>query len=226
MIHAFACSIPQRARILKMAVESILPQVDTMQVVLNNYSHTPEFLKHKKVTVLHHDNSMEDGSRFIGMDVREGYVLVFDDDILYPSNYVETMIAHLREQTQLLGKPVMVTPMGKVMNPRPIKSYYRDIERNHRAFGKVDHPYVVDVPGACGILWDASQVRVTQQIVQAPNVDICLAKFARENGIACVVVPHEADWLANLMPLVDSPSIFGKYKNNDAKLTEFVNQYV
>src|SRR5690606_34600901 len=115
MIHAFACSIPQRENILRIAVASIVPQVDTMQVVLNNYDSTPEFLNHGKIKVLHSDNSLEDGSRFIGIgEVTRGYILMFDDDILYPKEYVQTMIHYCGQQTRNLGKPVMVTPMGKV----------------------------------------------------------------------------------------------------------------
>lgn len=226
MTHAYTATLPDRVSTLERSVNSILPQVDKMQVVLNNYKTVPKFLINPKITVVHHDNSMEDGSRFINIQ-SNGYTLVFDDDIEYHSNYVSYLKQCLTHLQDFHRKPVIVGPMGKVLNPRPVKSYYKDIERRYKTFEDIDHHYVVDVIGACGVMWD-SNTKVTQDIILTPNSDLCLAKFAKDNDILQIVVAHKATWLKNLMPNLpkDTLSIFGKYRNNDAELTKFVNTYL
>lgn len=228
MINAFTASLPDRVHTLEKAVKSILPQVDSMQVVLNNYDHVPYFLINDKIKIVRHDNSLEDGSRFINIGQASGYILVFDDDIEYPKNYVQYLKQCCNDLTNFHGVPVIVGPMGKVLNPRPVKSYYKDIERRYKTFSDIDHHYICDVVGACGVLWNSDHVKITDGIAQTPNGDLCIAKFARENGILQIVVAHKADWLKNLMPELpkDTLSIFGKYRNNDEKLTEFVNKWI
>lgn len=228
MINAFTASLPDRFKTLEKSVKSILPQVDTMQVVLNNYKSVPKFLEHEKITVVRHDNSLEDGSRFINIERESGYTLVFDDDILYPSNYVERMIECIEYLTHFHDQEVIVGPMGKVLKPRPIRSYYQNIDRSYKTFSEVNHHYVVDVIGACGIMWNAEKVKITQDIIQTPNSDLCVAKFAKENNVLQICVAHKAGWLINLMTelSVQTPSIFRKYRHKDEKLTEFVNKWI
>lgn len=222
MISAFTASLPQRVNILKKAVASILPQVDKMQVVLNNFNYNPEFLHHPKISILHSNNIYEDGSRFIDIDkAPEGYVIVFDDDIIYPPNYVQTLIKQWEPNT-------MVTPMGKILRPRPIKNYYKDIALSLRTFDDVSQKYVVDVPGACGILWHNKEIKVSINDFPIPNGDVCLAKFCKDNRVYPLVIPHKSDWLKSIWHEVPkaTPSIYGKYKNNDKILTDFINEYL
>jgi hypothetical protein len=228
MIYAFTASLPDRVNTLKKSVYSIIDQVDHIQVVLNNYTYVPDFLNHPKITVVRHDNSLEDGSRFINIEKRSGYILVFDDDIEYPKDYVKRLVEICYEHT-VNYNPCMVTPMGKVLKQRPVKSYYRDILHSYKTFEKVEGWHNVDVPGACGILWHSEYVKVTQGIILTPNSDLCLAKFCKENNVTALVIDHEANWLKNLMPEIPNKntlSIYGKYRRNDAKLTEFVNKYL
>jgi hypothetical protein len=223
MIRAYTATIPERVSTLKMSIESILPQVDHVQVVLNNFKKVPLFLRHEKITTIFGDNSLEDGSRFTNISTT-GYVLVFDDDIEYPADYVSTMIGHCR----MLG--AIVTPMGKILKARPLECYYKGWLHNYRTFDEVLGIHKVDIPGACGVMWNADHVKVTQDIItkQIHHSDICLGRFAKENHINCFVVPHAKDWLKNLMPELPktTPSIYGKYKNNDKILTDFINEYL
>lgn len=222
MISAYTATIPERLKTLSISIASMLPQVDCIQVVLNNFKTVPQFLKHPKIACVFGDNSLEDGSRFKNITT-SGYVIVFDDDIEYPSDYVQTMIDHCKIMNGI------VAPMGKVLKPRPVNHYYKDIQESYKTFQEVKDYHKVDVPGACGILWNADHVKMTEDIItpEVHHSDICVGKWAKENGVPCYVVPHAADWLKNLLPMVPkSPTIFGKYRNNDKILTDFVNMYL
>jgi hypothetical protein len=221
-ISAFTASLPGRVKILEKAVASILPQVDSMQVVLNNYKTVPKFLHHPKIKVVHSDNRYQDGSRFIDIDLAPpGFVLVFDDDVIYPKDYVKVL-------SEQCGFNRMVTPMGKIMRARPISSYYKDIYLAFRAFEEVKDTYLVDVPGCCGILWHNRDIKVTIKDLPIPNSDVCLAKFCKENNILATVIPHKADWLKSIWHEVpkNTQSIYGTYRHNDQILTDFINKYV
>lgn len=222
LVTAFTASLPQRVLILEKAITSILPQVDFMQVVLNNYTYTPNFLHDQKITVIHSDNRLEDGSRFIRIErAAPGYTLVFDDDIIYPPDYVQTLIS------KAAGREVMVTPMGKILAPRPVKSYYGNILKAFRTFAKVEEDSLVEVPGACGVLWDNRLVHVQESDMLIPNSDICLAKFCKDYAVKPIVVAHGAEWLKNIWhEAMNAPSIYGKYRKNDTLLTDFVNRHI
>lgn len=217
-VTGFTASMPERVKILEHAVKTILPQVDAIQIVLNNFRKVPDFCRHEKINFRHHDNSLEDGSRFIQIeDAPPGYTLVFDDDIIYPSDYVQV----LKSKLQIYD---MVCPMGKIMKPLPLNSYYTDILKSYKTFDDVDQDYEVDVPGACGIMWDNRKVKVTQDIIKSPNSDVCLGIFCKQNNIKPVVIAHKADWLKNIFYQVkDAPSIYGKYRRNDKAITDFFN---
>ena len=49
MIRAQIASLPDRVDSLKLTVESLLPQVDSLFVALNNYEAIPDFLNHDKI---------------------------------------------------------------------------------------------------------------------------------------------------------------------------------
>lgn len=230
-IYAFMATLPGRAGIAKKALASIIWQVEQVQVVLNNFKihQRREFDDSlpvtwlNKVTVIQHNNALADGSRFLNVDkCPPGYVLVFDDDIIYPPDYVATLI----EAHKKYGG--FVTCMGKILKARPIRSYYKDVFVSLKAFAPVVSDTPVQIPGACGILWHNSEVKVSTKDMLIPNSDLCLAKYAKDNGIRCMVVKHSATWLTNLWTgeVTREESIYGRYKKNDAIQTDFVNKYL
>lgn len=222
-IYAFTASLPGRSQILEQAVYSITRQVDAIHIVCNNFPPQRWMFLSDKFYALESDNSLFDGSRFINMDkCPSGYVLVFDDDIIYPENYVQTLIAaHHRYKG-------IICPMGKVLKPRPIQSYYKDIILSLKTFSEVPQDTPVQVPGVCGALWHTDEVKLSTKDMIIPNSDLCVAKYAKDNNIRCTVVKHESTWLKNLWTgeVTKEPSIYGNYRRNDEIQTDFVNQFL
>jgi hypothetical protein len=225
-VNAFTATLPGRAGIAQSAIASIMPQCDNMQIVLNGFPSSVSGFPYdggETIQIVRHDNSLQDGSRFIGMeDCPPGYVLVFDDDIRYPPDYVETLI----EAHKKYGG--IICPMGKILKPRPITSYYKDILLSLRTFDNVPADTPVQVPGMCGALWHNSEVKLSTKDMMIPNSDLCVAKYAKDNGIRSIVIKHSADWLTNLWTgeVTKQPSIYGKYRRNDEIQTDFVNMFL
>jgi hypothetical protein len=224
MVTIQIASIPEREKTLKQAIES-LNGWERMNVILNNYDRTPIWLKDMPgVFVYHHDNKHEDGSKFLNAQFNSDYVVVCDDDIKYPYDFVSRM-KHVLENR--FRNQVILTVMGKRLKPRPIKSYYKDELVCYKTFDELQDHQEVEVPGTCGMIYHTRFCRPGIANMFVPNADVCMAKYAKEHHLKCFVINKKPEWLVNLMPQVpDSPSIFDKYKENDGVITEFVNKYL
>ena len=92
-IYANMATIPKRIPQLEVVVNCILPQVDVLNVYLNNFEEVPWFLKKDKINIV---RSQEEGDRgdagkFYWADKVSGYYFTIDDDIAYPPDYVEAL---------------------------------------------------------------------------------------------------------------------------------------
>lgn len=231
-------TLPDRIGTLKKSLDSLIDQVDTVQIVVNGFSRwmlyesfnpfmpLVEWTKYrgKPLQVVEHDNSLQDGSRFINADRKPGYCFVCDDDILYPPDFVEKMIATYDVSPDI----TFLAPMGKILKPRPLTSYYKGWAKNYKTFEEVKELTRVDIPGCCGILWHTDRVKVNQTDMNVPNSDVCIGVLAKHRGLGCYVIPHAADWLKDLM--VELPKgtmdIYNRYKKNDSLQTEYINRWM
>lgn len=122
MITAGIASMPSRIKSLEVTINSILPQVDILYVYLNNYSHIPKYLKHPKIKVFRSQNDCDygDSGKFFMASRSEGYYFSIDDDIIYHSNYVKTLISHLKayDNKAIVG-------LHGITFTKNITSYYR-----------------------------------------------------------------------------------------------------
>lgn len=229
---ALIATLPEREATLHKALLSIRPQVDRIVVMMNGwgYEQANHFglwccmnLGEHMVFML--DNSLKDGAKFYYANANEGYVVVIDDDIEYPPDFVERMI----ERVEFYQRKAVVSVMGKVLKPRPIESYYKDIERSYRTFEAVDKDADVEVIGTCGTVYHHSTCPdLNHTFFPGANSDIYASRYLKERGIRGLVVAHSGDWLTNLMPELpeETYSIFGAYSENDKELTDVINQFL
>jgi hypothetical protein len=245
MIIAQLASIPERHSILHRVVSSLIEQVDEIRLAMkvnivnddiadasldpNNVDprlismELPKWLIHRKIKITYHNNSLQDGSKFINAPTEPGhYVLVCDDDIGYPDNFASHM-------TSLLHNPfkdkAILSCMGKVLAPRPIRSYFRDEIACMKTFETQKALYAVEIPGTCAMVYNTDHVVITSEAMKSPNSDICVGAWAKAHGVRCYTIPHDGKWLTDLTSLlpVGSTNMFDRYKEDDSVLTEFVN---
>jgi hypothetical protein len=219
-------SLPDRHGTLQQSLYSLMNQVDTIQVALNydapNWIHRIRTRVGSSVTVLKHDNTLQDGARFLYAADKPGFCLVCDDDILYPPDFVQTMTRNYNDG--------FLTVMGKVLKPRPLTSYYKGWAKNYRTFDWIEKSKRVDIPGCCGILWhtDRMPFPLDHGNMLIPNSDVCVGVFAHLHRLPCRVIAHGSDWLKDLMPELpkDTLSIYGKYRKSDKLQTDFINKWM
>ena len=216
MITAQLAAIPKREDFLKKVIDSLLPQVDVLRVFLNSYKKVPGWLEILPVECKLLDNSTGDAAKFYGIENIEGYFFSCDDDLIYPKNYVQTII----DKIEIYKRKAIITLHGRTMPDRPVRSYYRDRFETYRCLGTVDYDVRVPVGGTGVMGFHTSTIKLKYSDFRLPNMaDIWVSGYAKRQKVPIVVIAHKA---GDLEPLVDR-GIWDEYWENDELQTKIYN---
>ena len=68
------------------------------------------------------NNIKGDAGKIYGLMDYDGYVLLCDDDLIYPPDYADVMIGRLKSEED----KVIISCHGRIMRPKPVKNSYTD----------------------------------------------------------------------------------------------------
>jgi len=192
-------SMPSRRKALKVAVYSMLPQVDKIYVYLNNYHDIPQFLSHEKIEVFRSQDHIDlgDSGKFFKIDEISGYYFPIDDDILYHDNYVSSLIAKIEQYK----RKCVVGLHGVTLTPRIINYYKsRSVTQCKRSCPKDKRVHILG-SGACGFHTDTIKVRLRDfEINNMADVWLGMIAQRQKIGMICIKRPkplltvQELDW--------------------------------
>lgn len=191
-VTASMASIPAREKELERAVLSLIYQVDHLNVYLNGYPKIPSFLKNDKITVAtsQEHGDLGDAGKFFWADKVQGVHLTCDDDIIYPHNYVLSMLHGLEKHKWKAA----VSHHGRVLPESP-KGYYREHEVMWHCARDSDGG-VANVLGTGVLAYHTEFVQPTLEDFQKPNMaDVWFGLYCQRNEIPCVCLPHTTKWL-------------------------------
>jgi hypothetical protein len=190
MIHVRIASLPEREEGLRLAVESLRPQVDSIFVGLNNYKKVPEYLNNGEWVML--DNSTGDAAKFYDVEYLHGYIFTCDDDLIYPSSYVSDMIKKIELYESV------VTLHGKIY--KPLINFQTPAAKYH-CLGNVTEDRRVDVGGTGVMAWHSDHLKIKYSDFKAPNMaDIWMAKACKDQGVPIYVIAHNSGYLKYFEP--------------------------
>lgn len=205
-------SIPQRAEALVKTVDSIIDQVNIVNLYLNNYEFNP--YPHSKVNVVYGDNSLGDAGKFMFDD--KGYYLTGDDDLIYPENYVEEMIMAIYS----FG---IVTHHGRSFDSFPISNYYHGANKRHRCLNEVKEIDTVQFGGTGVMGFHTDKFKIDKSIFKHSNMaDIWIGIEAHKQGLPITVLPH-SDTYITYQPM-DETIWHDKHHNCEME-TKIANDY-
>ena len=224
MIVANIATYPPRRDSLAKVVNAIAPQVDQVNVVLNQYEGIPDEISQiEKVNPIIPPEDTKDVGKFYPDISGAKYVMMFDDDILYPADYVEKTVSRF----EALGDhPIIGSYHGSIYR-RPVFSKRGDRKKAGKAsFGLLgrlieyplelrsyrtrladfrdvcifyrgqDAPIIVDqIASGVAILKAADFPPYSYMAGSQKFVDVRLARWAFERGLTGVTLPREKDWL-------------------------------
>jgi hypothetical protein len=208
-------TIKERTTNLELTVKSIINQVDKLIVYQNGYKEIFNFLENPKIEIISSLDTkidMGDAGKFYKVGQYSNcYYLTIDDDLIYPEDYVLNILTYLKKYEN----KVIVSHHGKLMNEGS-KSYYNDILKNYRCLDEVTDLSPIHF-GGTGVMgmYLSDNHHLKFELFKSPNMaDTWIGKYAEDNNITILILPHKKEWLKYSLDLNDNNTIYRKYKNN------------
>jgi hypothetical protein len=202
---------PARSVGLEEVVNKLSPQVDRLNVILNEYGEIPVwFQMYSNVTPIIPEEDLKDVGKFMPRVGGDDIVVLFDDDLNYPDDYVSQMIVKANAVGAFSGPGLIAGLHGTIykspLGERSLRAFARVLVRGAWRTGsfrkmfnywsRLDRATVVEQIGTGtavlpGRLLPGLDVMETSK----RRTDVCLAAWSFENDIPMVALPREKNWL-------------------------------
>lgn len=235
MITAQLATIPGRVYSVLKTVKSLNDQVDFLNVMCNNYSeHEADVIeasvsdwqyyhnfKPNGLVFRKRYNEYGDAEKFYNLDNLDGYIFTCDDDLLYPNDYIKTLI----DKIEQYGRKALITCHGRTFPKRMIRSYYRDKLEGYRCLGTVEKDVQVDSGGTGVMAWHSDLWKVEMDWFKKPNMaDVFIAVEAIKRNIQIICIEHKEGWIQGTPEGYTYRGIWDDAVNNDEFQTYYFNQ--
>lgn len=187
-------SYPPREDSLRETVKSILPQIDYLYIYLNNYEYVPKFLLYnEKIKIFRSqeaEGDLRDNGKFFSIPNEEScYVFTFDDDIIYPEDYVARMIHNI----EMLGRTCVVGVHGVIFPQHEFKKLQ---QRQVFHFKEDSAGHFVDLLGTGTTAWHTATIKVNLQDFLTKGVcDLWFAKLSAKRKVPLFSVRRNKNWI-------------------------------
>lgn len=198
-VMAGIASIPERVGSLERTLASITPQVDQVFLSLNDYTEEPAFLDDfSNVTATVRRVNAGDAEKFAAVDDWDGYVITIDDDLLYPPDYVETLIAGIERYDR---RRACSFHGGTTSGFSARVHGAATLKRLHCLATVAADDLDVNAVGTGVLGWHTAHVPIWRDIFRTPNMaDVYLSCHAHRFGIPLAVLAHQQGWLEYILP--------------------------
>ena len=214
-------TFPARLEVLKTTLPRAASLVDRLRLVMNEMTEIPDWINdNPNVEACLPKEDLKDVGKFLPTTTGFDWVFMFDDDILYPEDYVTQSLRAIEE----LDSPRTLFGFhGTIYRRRPAKAAWRQVLRALHAgyFGPgvfkdvsdfhaaLEAPCRVDQIGTGTLIARPSDVPSFNDMRDAKcRVDSALARWAFENDRDMIVLPRNEKWIK---PVRTSQSIYAGY---------------
>ena len=171
-------------------VNSILPQVDSLNIYLNSWENVPDYLDSDKINFIKSQDAIGDiGDRgkFYWCEKIDGFHLTIDDDIIYPADYVKSALKALNQN----GKSIITYHGSKLTSEK----FSEKLTVSHFS-KKSEIDQVVDIGGTGVMAYMTSDIKVNFDSFKCDFwADGWMAIEAKEQDVPIIALSHEDGWL-------------------------------
>lgn len=220
-VTANIASMPSRVVTLEQVINSIIEQVDHVNVYLNNYSEIPSFLKNQKISVFTSQNHGDLGSngKFFLSGQFEGYYFTLDDDLIYPDNYVEYLISKI----EYYKRKAVVGIHGSIFDKEVTDFFKHRTVFSFKTSLKKD--IFVNILGTGTTAYHTDTIKINLECFPYWNKDdLCFAIAAKKQRIPLICLERPVKYITALPTAYDSNSIYETSKHNNIEHVTLVNQ--
>ncbi len=198
-ITVFMATYPGGFKTVADAVKSLLNQTKKIDriVIHVNSTKLPDTLPNdSRIDVRLSEENHADNGKFKYMHEFDGYFLTVDDDIFYPTDYVERMIEYVDqfEKKSIIGVHGAVFPVGP---PLTRWAEYKELRRTHTFMSANSSFTKVNCLGT-GTIAFHSQIGTPdfKDFDTLRMVDLHIAVWAQKNDISMYSCPRKKEWLS------------------------------
>ncbi len=204
MISANLATIKARKENLQQVVDSLRHQVDIVRVYGNDYK--PK-LKGSNVEIFF-GKDYTDNAKFIWLPTSKGIYLSCDDDIIYPPDYVETILTALKKYPN-----TWLTFHGRKL--KGLNLPYYTGHHSYQCLRNVDADYQVDVPGTGVSAFNTDLIKfdaTTWRDYRMSDLRVALELAKKDIRIICL--KHNMHWIKSTETYLTQSIHRREQKNN------------
>ncbi len=196
------CTYPGGFSTVNEAVSSLLFEqtlpISRLKLTINGGEMPEELPDDSRLEVILSKEDVTDRGKFIQIGNHNGFVITADDDIKYPSDYVETMVGHVEEfgRQSLIGVHGAHIPEGP-----PITRWweYMNFRRSIVFHQEIPEYMPVNVIGTGTLAFHTCiGVPDPDNFDYQRMVDLHLAVWAQRRGVPMTICPRRRDWLQEI----------------------------
>lgn len=223
MIVANMATFPARADQIESAVRRLAPQVDRLNLVLNEYDEIPSWCGAiPNLDARIPDRDRKDINKFWPCVDADDIVFLVDDDLTYPKDYVAHTMAEISRSKRDPATTIFGyhgTTYGVTPFTQKIKNVLRGrFGRNRAKYAKTGlmyasalaHPTAVDQLGTGTVALRGAIIPAMTDLEGGERrADVRLARLANERGITMIALPRSEGWIP--YSTNDASSIYNTY---------------
>jgi glycosyltransferase involved in cell wall biosynthesis len=210
-------TFPERFATVGRTVETLLNQTqmpDEIHIWVNESELPPPLPDDGRIVIhLAKDNNLTDIGKFAAADLApEGIIILADDDLKYPQDYVETMIREVNRFSGELciGLHGVVFPIGVKINE--INDYFTQRRVHLYSRGSSSH-IPCHVMGTGTMAYDKRKVQFDHtQWDHNRMVDLHVGVTCQKMGVGIISIPRPTNWLTAFELEEDDVSIWESVK--------------
>ena len=228
MIVANLATYPPRWQSMLKVLAELSPQVDRLNVVLNEYTDIPALLTvYANVVPILPPSDQKDLGKFLPDTEGAEVVFLVDDDIRYPADYVKSTLAAFRDLPQ---RRVVAGYHGSLyrlpgkqkpdLDPEKIAGSRRIIDFSDA----LDAAVVVDQLASNTLVARPADLAPFDYMTGSQKfTDVRLARWCFENSVLPVCLPRNKDWLK---PVAHPETIYRNFtRSNHAHVAKEIWHY-
>lgn len=196
-VHASLAAYPVRIHALEQCVVSLLAQVDSLHVFLNDFQTIPSFLDHEKIYVTRSDDfgKLGECGKYYWSDDLEGYHLICSDSMVYPPDYASTLI----EAIESYGRRSVVACGGYVFK-FPFNGFEQDTDIFEETPEK-PAAFPVNALRDRALAYHTDTIRISRHFFYQPELsDLWFSIAALEQRVPMICLSTPAGWLKSSHP--------------------------
>ena len=213
-------TFPGRFATVGRTVETLLDQTeipDEIHIWVNESEFAPPLPDDDRIVVhLAKDNNLTDIGKFAAADLApDGIIILADDDLKYPRDYVETMVKEVNRFNGELcvGLHGVVFPLGTEINE--IDDYFSQRRVHLYSRGSSSHT-PCHVIGTGTMAYDKRKVQFDYtQWDYNRMVDLHVGVTCQKLGVGIISIPRSTNWLTSFELEEDDVSIWESVKKDE-----------